>query len=491
MNVKRMLCAAAFAALAAPGHAEWRYPHADAANTDFAKVVTAPASKSLRAATIGPLASGAGPVVGPDGTVYIGNLNGQVLAFHADGTPAWSRQLPAGQWVTSSPVVGADGSVYVVAETRFLVAGETSVYRYESTLHKFSAVGGWLFQAPFPRREGGTKYSSRGDANAPPNIWSSNGVEAVMVPAIYATSLSTSLRLVAFSTSGTVLGDAFISEPSPGTVSSDGDWASLLDLLPPFVHGFQGQPSSCTDASVCLPADTTWPLSNVAIWQSNKGETPTIIASDAKQDVVGYTFDPAQGFIERFRVHDPDRLASSGPLVLPDGHTVVATSGGRKPNRLTFAGPNFTPMADSTGKLSFVAAVPTRLPDGRLIAVEEFGTIAEFSVAHALQNHVNLPGRSIVAAAASCNFVYVATVGALTTLDIATLQPVATLKWHGGGRSAPVIGSRGYVYVVAATSSDDTNFMFVFPPLDPPATSFHGTACETSTTTLGSASTGK
>jgi hypothetical protein len=30
----------------------------------------------LRATTIGPLASGAAPVIGLDGTVYIGNLNG-------------------------------------------------------------------------------------------------------------------------------------------------------------------------------------------------------------------------------------------------------------------------------------------------------------------------------------------------------------------------------------------------------------------------------
>ena len=70
MNIKLMLCTAALAAVAAPGHTEWRYPHADAANTSFAKVVTAPASRSVRAATIGPLASGAAPVVGPDGTVF-------------------------------------------------------------------------------------------------------------------------------------------------------------------------------------------------------------------------------------------------------------------------------------------------------------------------------------------------------------------------------------------------------------------------------------
>ena len=192
------------------------------------------------------------------------------------------------------------------------------------------------------------------------------------------------------------------------------------------LHGdsrVRSQPASCTDLSLCLPDDTTWPLSNVAIWQSTQGRNADRHGSDARQDVVGYTFDPAQGFTERFRVHDSNRLASSGPLILPDGHTVVATSG-EKSNRLTFAGPNFTPMADSTGNLGFVAAVPTRLPDGRLIAVEELGGVAEFSVAHVLGNHVDLPGESIVAAASSCNLVYVATAGALTTLDIVTLQPV-------------------------------------------------------------------
>lgn len=244
--------------------------------------------------------------------------------------------------MTSSPVVGADGSVYVVAETRVLIAGETSVYRYESTLHKFSAGGGWLYQAPFPQRWGNTKYSSRGDANAAPNIWSSNGVEAIIVPAVYSIPAYTSLRLAASATSGAVLGDVLVSEPSPGTVT--GDW------LPPWSFDVPSEPPSCTDFSVCLPTDTSWPLSDVAIWQSDKGEPPTVMVSDALQDVVGYTFDPAQGFTERFRVHDANRRVSSGPLILPDGHTVV-TATSDKSNRLTFAGPNFTPAADSTGNL--------------------------------------------------------------------------------------------------------------------------------------------
>lgn len=38
---------------------------------------------------LGPIAS----VVDPDGTVYIGNLNGELRAFRTDGTPYWTRGI--------------------------------------------------------------------------------------------------------------------------------------------------------------------------------------------------------------------------------------------------------------------------------------------------------------------------------------------------------------------------------------------------------------
>ena len=193
--------------------------------------------------------------------------------------PYWSRQLPAGQWVTASPVVGADGSVYVVAETRFLIEGSNSDYRYESTLHKFSPTGDWLYQAPFPQRWGNTRYSSRGDANAAPNIWRSNGTEAIIVPAVYGMPVYTSLRLIAFSSSGAVLGDSMVWELPSGDVTSTGTgfFESILDALPAF-SGVGSPP--CTDYSVCLPADIGWPLPGVAIGQSRRGDTPTVMVSN-------------------------------------------------------------------------------------------------------------------------------------------------------------------------------------------------------------------
>lgn len=493
MKTKYVLGAVVLAVMTNISYADWSYPHGDSANTGFAKQVTAPAERPMRTAPVGALSSGAGPVVGPDGTVYIGNVYGQVLAFHPDGSPAWSRQLPEGQWVTSSPVVGADGSVYVVAETRFLIEGSNSAYRYESTLHKFSPSGGWLYQAPFPQRWGGYPYSSRGDANAAPNIWRSNGVEAIIVPAVYGIPpYYTSLRLIAFSTSGAVLGDTFVWEPSPGTVTDSGGDYSFLPSLCGYVICFYGKappPLPCTDFSVCLPKDTDWPLPGVAIWQNPRGDTPTVMVSNGLQDTVGYTFDPAQGFTERFRVHDTKRNLASAAVVLPDGHTVVAGSS-EKLNRLTFAGPNFAPLADSTGNLGVVAAAPTRMPDGRLIAIERDGGLAAFSGGNMLSAHINLVGQSIASAASSCNYLYVASAGALATFSISTLAPVATVQWYGGGRSSPAIGPVGHVYAVALSTDHVTSVMYVFPPLAPPATSFAGTACAPSGTKLG-ASTAK
>ncbi len=53
-----------------------------------------------------------GPVIGRDGTVYMGTLYGQLLALRPDGTLQWSRQLPGA--VESTPAILHDGRIAVV-----------------------------------------------------------------------------------------------------------------------------------------------------------------------------------------------------------------------------------------------------------------------------------------------------------------------------------------------------------------------------------------
>src|SRR5262249_7372531 len=99
-----------------PARAAWDHAHGDGGNSGVARVDTAPASKPQQVVQIGTLAPGSGPVIGPSGTLYVANMDGKVLAFHPDGSPAWNRILPVGSGsFLASPVVGADGSVYVVS----------------------------------------------------------------------------------------------------------------------------------------------------------------------------------------------------------------------------------------------------------------------------------------------------------------------------------------------------------------------------------------
>lgn len=168
------------------------------------------------------------------------------------------------------------------------------------------------------------------------------------------------------------------------------------------------------------------------------------MVSNGLQDTVGYSFFPGPGFTERFLVHDDKRSLASAPVVLPDGHTVLAATDvadKHETGRLSFAGPNFAPLADLTGVLGAITAAPTRLADGRLVVIERFGGhISVFSGGNGTTTQIRLhpfTGSSIASAAASCNYLYVASAGEFTTFDAKNLAQVATVPWYGGGRSSP------------------------------------------------------
>jgi hypothetical protein len=136
----------------------------------------------------------------------------------------------------------------------------------------------------------------------------------------------------------------------------------------------------CTDFSVSLPANTGWPFPGVAVWQNSQGGTPWVMVSDGLQETVDYTFDPAQGFYEYIRVHDTNRAATSPPVVLPDGHTLLGTldAKDRDKGQITYAGPNFGPVPGWTG-FGPITAAPTRLYDGRLVVIERYEPVVTLS----------------------------------------------------------------------------------------------------------------
>ncbi len=109
------LCAAGAVALASTPASAWEFAHGNRDNSGFANVVTAPAGKgSLSVPGLGKFAPGAGPVVALDGTVYVGTIEGKLVALHADGSPFWSRDITPGQSIVASPAISSDGSIYVI-----------------------------------------------------------------------------------------------------------------------------------------------------------------------------------------------------------------------------------------------------------------------------------------------------------------------------------------------------------------------------------------
>lgn len=60
------------------------------------------------------------PAVGPDGTIYFGTFNGQLLAIDADGSTKWV--FKAEREIRSSPAIGADGTIYFGSRDRHLYA---------------------------------------------------------------------------------------------------------------------------------------------------------------------------------------------------------------------------------------------------------------------------------------------------------------------------------------------------------------------------------
>lgn len=434
----------------------WQTAHGPTDNTGFVDVVTKPAEfASKTTIDIGTIAPGAGPVVAPDGTVYLGNEQGKLMSFKPDGTPGWSRTIAAGQRIVASPAIGSDGTIYVigVSVSRDHRGGK-SVDRVDSYLHVFNATGGYLGQTVFPDHNGG------GGTMASPNIWRFNGTELVIVPAVYRGSLI-NVRLLAFSTSGALVLDQQATTVQPRVVGySDASSACYVPVAAPFCALMDGMGFPASDGaesrSIKVPA-----FPSAGIFTNPLGGTPFILLSDRMQDLVGFTLSGGS-FLESFRLHDDNRYMRSAPAILPDRHSIIGVENfdqdtllGTGAGGVEFSGPNFNKLAPVAG-MKAVFATPTRLADGRTALID--GTHLVVLNGRNVDKKIALHSASYASASASRTHLFVSTADAIQTFDPASMQELARMLWSGGGASQPAIGPQGHVYAVAG------NALYVFPP---------------------------
>ena len=458
-------CIAIAIGLAASPAQAWEFAHGNRDNSGFANVVTAPAGKgSVSVPGLGRFSPGAGPVVAPDGTVYLGTTEGKLIALHADGKPFWSRDISPGQSIVASPAISSDGSIYVIGvQTVRDHRVDPPVTTVTSTLHHFNNTGAWLNQIAFPAHG-----ESGPAAFGPPNIWRSGSAEAIMVPALYRNKVTGghSVRLIAFSLTGQVLDDKVVINITPQTFGGSGrpSWVDASCLVPVLGWG------ACLGYQEYTPPHSgplvkTAPAPGVGIFTFAGGGTPFILVSDHYKDLVGYTF-ASQQLIETFRVHDNNGFMRTPPMILPDGHSLIGVQGLERDNigaeipasggRIAFAGPNGTKIAPVALVVATQTA-PTRMADGRVAVVDGAGAVVILKDGKPF-NGMNGAGRSIASAAASRTHLFVAGEDGLVTYDTNSLAEVARFPWVGGGLNPPVIGPKGHVYAIAS------HILFVFPP---------------------------
>lgn len=443
--------------------ASWPTAHGSPTNTGFARVDTHPATFPTGFADVGRVAPGASPVTGPDGTVYIGNLAGEVIALFPDGRPLWKRKInPEHGAIFASPAVGADGSIYVVSSKTYMDhRSGVAIPLHMSFLHKFSPGAAWVFFRPFPMSSL-YPFTDGGATTAPPNIWFSNGTEAIMVPVEYRGLGRSELRLIAFSTGGVVIGNQRVTLQIYDTSgSSSGFLQALVDCFVSFPEGCISNISGPPPQEI-LP-EASWPQPGVAV-STDPQVSPYIWLADGIRSTIVYAFNPAAGFSEIYRFSDRFDRFSSPPVALDSLDAVVGTEHGD----LKFEHSGF--LVHYTNPIT---AAPTRMADGRLAVIGRNGQVSIVSN-HSEVLWLPLNGPSIASAAASCTHLFVSSTNELVTFDAKSMTPIARVPWTDGGRSAPIIGPQGHVYAM-------TNFgLFVFPPPQPlPIAGVAPPACST------------
>jgi outer membrane protein assembly factor BamB len=137
--------------------APWPMFHHDLAHTGLSEYDTSSNPGTLKWAFSGEGSIDSSPVVGADGTIYVGSENGNLYAVNPDGTQKWHLATGTSDRF-SSPAIGIDGTIYV--GTHYSL----DAVRSDGTVKWSFATGYYVFSAPAIGTDG-TIYFGSGDGN--------------------------------------------------------------------------------------------------------------------------------------------------------------------------------------------------------------------------------------------------------------------------------------------------------------------------------------
>lgn len=435
-----------------PGPGNWPAFHGDNANHGASFVATGFALEPKWSVGVGPVLYSS-PVIGGNGRIVLGDMNGRLHAINRFGTVAWRLDFtpvmgapPA--MINASPAVSENGAIYVV--TTEAVGDEV----YRSTLHLVTADGRILRSTTLP--DGG--YTT-----AAPKLWRFDGEDHVF---LYVRRGFDKSALMVFDKFAQLVAREDMDCVTPVEGSS-----SIWDALGEFfdlVHDafFDGDLGIDFDTSVVIP-----PLSERFGWLD-----PTVAIVDepglVERGHAHVVVVDKACFIKAFEWQKPtltelwserhDFRFQSSPTVVEAARTIIlAGKDGRVRGHDLVTGEEKWQTDLKSGP---IMSTPATLGGSIVYVVtEELLATLDAADGSVLRRRAG-NGRTVASPVLSGSHLFVSTIDGLATYSFDFLDQTSVHQGRGG-LATPALGSDGTLYAVTATAGEE-RFLRAYGGLD-------------------------
>lgn len=403
----------------------WHEFHGNNGNTGFTNFPSKIANKLKWQFPVGDVGFSA-PVVDDDGTIYIGNMSGDLFAIKPDRTQKWKEHF-VGR--LSSPAIGASGNIYVTNIQKITATNHSSsLFSVDKQGHSLT---NWWFAFP-----------DHGYTTAAPKTWSNGKDEFIFVPA----TTDKGPELFTFiNDQGAKLIKRSPANCIPDEIINEG-------IKNPFEFHIEGIEFDVSVTNQSPP---------VAISTAVDGgkENPVIVYAAKNCHLMGFRLDPVQKSMTEiwvapgvFSFYSPPAITTHGLILLGHGKTIFAHGivDGKKIWEFvetTMLSGEYDGFYDTPAVL--LGTSPSyNLYHQRIIAVDDQGKLQGGSFWAPSRNDA-----SDASPLVTTKYVYAAFTSGLYTLDL-KLKQVGHIAFIPGAKttilSSPAIGPDGTIYMVDA-----------------------------------------
>jgi outer membrane protein assembly factor BamB len=338
----------------------------------------------------------AGPVIGPGGVIYLGQLGEGLLAVDPDGTELWTGLLSGIEGesvILSTPAVADDGSIYIIS---------TDYEDEVSTLHKISSSGSLLWNLTLPK-----------PTTASPTAW-----EDLVFIAAYR-EVNGSIFVV--DADGNLLQDQSQEVSDPCTVNPENWFGEVAGILVDFFSSFPPGVEYDGSSGVTKPPFALQPTLTVVDEQTIGGLANPVVIMPQICSVLFYEW-TGSGLVRlQHDFLDNERHGFTSAAVSPSGRVVIGSQDGRL--RTYLIDPTVSPtgiMKDWTHDLNqpiWLDPAATPVPAVKEIFVVTAGRVWAFSADGDDVDSIVMGDVVTTPPVLSADHVFVGTEGGLVTLD--------------------------------------------------------------------------